>query len=296
MRKRKFVLLSLGVIAVVALLTVPIAISQAQEITQCTSKVMSKTGSLVQGDFIVTVDKQTDNGLTILTYSVSSPTGENLNKFGAWVMSGLQFEQGFSTLNTGNQTAGSYLTPDNQDSGFPPEAAWSFDQHQDLVVWPSVAIGNSLVFKAKERYKQAESNTSILLGWKNTYQICGPIEGFTNPAAPTFNGNPISFQKATVTMEDGCIYDFYAGERDNIINRVEVNSESPPNETNGCDPSVSDPTDPTFCKACQVIDSPGICEDDTGLERCPEVELGRPPLQSVPGGWCYFPYNYKIPC
>jgi hypothetical protein len=210
---------------------------------------------------------------------MTSPTGKNPNKFFAFVMQGLSGV--LSATDVTSNTAGFYVTPHNFNSSFPPADAWKVVHHEDGVVFPSVAIGHHLQIAVSERFKPAEGLTTILLGIGSTYEHCGPILGPTTPEAPTFQGSPLVTTTSRQTFANGCIYDVTAGETDNIITSmtaVTANATVAPFE------------------ACTVTNSPNICEQELGIPFCPPGELGRPPLQSLPGGTCYYPPNLKYPC
>ena len=114
--------------------------------------------------------------------------------------------------------------------------------------------------------------------------IQGCAQSQSTPDVQTFEGSPLlPITAARICFANGCCYNATSGPKDNIITSLTMASDTPnatvpPNE------------------ACTVVVQPGICESDTGLKFCPPVELGRPPIQSRPGGICYAPPNIKFPC
>jgi hypothetical protein len=113
-----------------------------------------------------------------------------------------------------------------------------------------------------------------------TTQDCAHAQ--SKPAEPPFG--PLVSVKARLCFANGCCYTATAGLRDNLITSMET------------DPATPKATVPPF-EECKVVPvQPGTCESETGLTFCPPVELGRPPIQGQPGGWCYFPPNTKVPC
>jgi hypothetical protein len=274
---RKPLLFSAGVLAFVAMLAAPNAFAQ----TSCTSKTTSETA----GIFTVTVNAVNQNGRTIYTYTV---TGANANKLFVFVKQGLgPLGPDLVALVDGSPSGSiSYVTPHNFASGFPPADAWKVVHHQDGVVFPSIAINHTFTLNVPERFNLQEGLTTLLLGTGSTYQHCGPILGPTTPAAQEFPGSPLVNTTSHLCFADGCCYFATAGLTDNIITNMTDDPNTPFETTCG----------PSGCQACHVTNSPNICEIDLGLTFCPPGELGRPPLQSVPGGTCYYPPNLKYPC
>jgi hypothetical protein len=263
METRKSLLLSAGVVAIVALLAATNAFAQLS----CNS-VGNSEGA---GSFTVTVKTAHQNGHTIYTYAITRAIPSAIFLY---VKKGLNTE-GFSPTN-----GGVYVTPHQSagQAGFPPFDAWRVVHHQDGVVFPSVT---TFTLNVPERFKPEEGLTTILLGQKNSFEHCGPILGPTTPAAPTFQGSPLVSTVSRQTFENGCVYDVTAGETDNIITSITAVTAfgtNPPTE------------------ACTVTNTPNICASDLNLPFCPPGELGRPPLQSLPGGTCYYPPNLKFAC
>jgi hypothetical protein len=275
METRKYLRLSAGMVAIMALLAATNVFAQLS----CTSKTTGEAG----GSFTVNVVPQTQNGRTTYTYTVS---GANANKLFIYVQKGLGADL-VSLVDGAPSGSISYVTPHGTSASFPPPDAWKVVHHQDGVIFPSVAIGHTFALDVPERFKPEEGVTTILLGIKTTFEHCGPILGPTTPAAPTFEGSPLLQTISTKTFANGCIYDVTAGETDNIIVTMTLNPNSPPFET-VCGPSG--------CQACTVTNSPNICEADGVLVFCPPLTLGQPPLQSEVGGTCYYPKNIKFTC
>jgi hypothetical protein len=103
----------------------------------------------------------------------------------------------------------------------------------------------------------------------------------STPAVPTFEGSPLRTITARLCFANGCCYNATSSLMDNLITSL----------TKDTFKATVEPFE-----ECTVVDQPGICESETGLTFCPPVELGRPPIQSRPGGICYFPPNTKITC
>ncbi len=272
METRKSLLLSAGVVAIVALLASTNVFAQLS----CTSKTTGEAA----GVFTVNVVPQTLNGRTTYTYTVS---GANANKLFVYVKKGLGSDL-LSFVDT--SPGGVYVTPHGTAGGFPPPDAWKVVHHQDGVAFTSVAIGHTFTLDVPERFKPEEGVTTILLGIKTTYEHCGPILGPTTPTAPTFQGSPLVNTTSHQTFANGCSYFVTAGETDNIITSMVVDPATPFETVCG----------PSGCQACTVDNTPNSCETDLGLAFCPPAELGRPPLQSVLGGTCYYPKNLKYTC
>jgi hypothetical protein len=288
MKTRKFLLLASGVIAIAALLATTNAFAQFD---QCTSYAIDRKGNAVPGSNTVAVDQTTEAGRTTYTYTV---TGDNANKFFVWVRRDLySSDPGFSaTCTGGGGCVGEYVVPGDTPGNFPPAEAWNYARHEDGVVYQNIAINNQLILNVKERFQPEESLTTVLLGSASGFEFCGPIYGPKNPATPEFEGSPVSGDiKARIEFENGCSYNLTAGATDNLVKAVERHPDSPDYETVGCG-GEGQPA----CQECQPIVEPGICESDTGFPFCPPLELGRPPLFTVPGGTCYAPPNIKYPC
>jgi hypothetical protein len=286
MHIKKFLLLSTGLITILALL---VAVNAFAQFDQCASYTLDKKGDPVPGNFTVTVNQTAENGRRTYTYNVS---GDNMNKFFVWVAHDLDSEEGFSaTCDSSPDCQGTYLEPFMSTGGFPPDEAWNFTLHQDGVGYTSVNVNNNLVIDVKDRFRPEKSLTTVLVGLNNETEWCGPIYGPTGPSADVFEGSPISGNVvADITAESGCKYKFTAGVTTNIITHVAVHPDSPPYELYGCGG-----TGQPACKPCEVTYSPGICERDLGIPFCPPTELGRPPLKGEEGGTCYCG-PYKFPC
>jgi hypothetical protein len=114
-----------------------------------------------------------------------------------------------------------------------------------------------------------------------TTKVCAQSQ--STPAMQTFEGSPLLTITARLCFANGCCYNATSGLRDNIITSLTTASDTPK-------ATVSP------FEACTVVVQPRICESETGLTFCPPVELGRPPIQSRPGGICYAPPDIKFPC
>ena len=274
---------SLFAACALALVTVGAA-SQAVAQTSCTSKTTSEG----PGNFVVSVNQQTQNGISSYLYSIQNAAGKNgnPNKFFAFVQQGLNTPPDLVAKDTTNNSPGTYVTPHQVSNAFPPADAWKVVHNLDGVVIASVAIGHKIQIQVSERYKPQEGVTTLLLGVGSTYEHCGPILGPTTPAAQNFQGSPLLSTTAHLCFADGCCYFATAGLTDNIITSM-TDDPNTPFET-ACGPSG--------CQVCHVTNSPNICETDLGLAFCAPTELGRPPVQSEPGGTCYCPPNLKYPC
>ena len=273
METRKSLLLSAGAIAIAALLAATDAFAQLS----CTSRTTGEN----PGTFTVTVNPVTQSGRTIYTYTV---TGANANKLFIFVKKGL----GTNLVSLRNSSpGGTYLTPHTTDGGFPPLDTWRAVHHQDAVNFNNIAIGNTFTLDVPERYKPEEGLTTVLLGIKSTFEHCGPILGPTTPEAPTFPGSPLVQTVSAKTFANGCIYDVVADETGGNILAMALNANSPSTET-VCGIGG--------CKPCAVVTAPNICETETGFPFCPPLKLGQPPIQSQPGGTCYYPRNIKFTC
>jgi len=280
METGKSSLFSACALAIVTMLAASNSFAQ----TSCTSKTTSEGA----GNFIVNVNHQTQNGISSYLYSIQNVVGKNgnPNKFFAFVKQGLNTPPDLVAKDTTNNSLGAYVTPHQFSSSFPPADAWKVVHHQDGVVLPSLAIGHQIQLQVSERYKPEEGVTTILLGIGNTYEHCGPILGPTTPAVQEFQGSPLVSTTSHLCFENGCCYFATAGLTDNIITNMTDDPNTPFETVCG----------PSGCQACHVTNSPNICEIELDLTFCPPTELGRPPLQSVPGGTCYCPPNLKYPC
>jgi len=295
MKTRKSLLLSAGVVAISALLATTNSVATPP--TQCTTT-----------NYIVDVQKQTANSVTSYTYTMSSPTGKNLNKFFIYVKGRQVDGQGLEGDLVGmvdNSVKGSYVPNGQFSSSLPPSDGWKYIKQLDGWVFPYVAINNVLKLTVSERFQVEEGTTTILLlrtvskegkdddkkgtgddkkgtgddYTSNTVEPCGPILGPTTPLEG-FPGSPLVSTVSRKTFENGCVYDVVAGSRDNIVvsmTPVTPFGTNPPEE-------------------CTVDNIPDVCQTDLGLAFCPPGELGRPPLQSVSGGICYYAPNLKFRC
>ncbi|MGE5305977.1 MAG: hypothetical protein ACM3TN_21910 [Alphaproteobacteria bacterium] len=281
METKKF-LLSAAVLAVVALAAAANVFAQSS----CTSKTTSEG----TGNFVVNVTQQTyltNQGVRrTYTYTMTSPSGKNPNKFFVFVQPGLNGDLVGKNL-TAN-SLGSYQTPDTFVGSNPPAAAWNVVHHEDGVGFTNVAINAAIQLDVSERYKPDQAVTTILLSISNTFEHCGPIFGPTTPEPPEFQGSPLVQTVSTKTFANGCIYDVVAGETDQNIISMTLNPNSPAFETVFSGPS------PQPCSVTTV--TLGTCEHDTGLVFCPVLKLGQPPIQSTAGGTCYYPTNIKFTC
>jgi hypothetical protein len=104
----------------------------------------------------------------------------------------------------------------------------------------------------------------------------------STPVVPTFEGSPLRTITARLCFANGCCYNATSSLIDNLITSLTKDT-------------LKATVEP-FEECTAVNDQPGICERETVLTFCPPVELGRPPIQSRPGGICYFPPNTKITC
>lgn len=251
MKMRKSLLLFGCVLAIVALLGVTNAFAQFS----CTSKSFStKTGVEGPGVFTVTVDPQTQAGLTTYTYTV---TGANASKLFIYVKQGLGAD--LVSMRDGDPLQpGNYLTPHTDAGGFPPPDAWRVAHHLDGVEFNNIAIAHTFGLRVPERYKPEEGLTTVLLANGPTFEHCGPILGPMTPEAPSFAGSPVVSSTERVVLSDGCAYFVTAGATDNIITDIIPDSANNP------------------LGACLVYDNPGGFEADTGMKNC-HVEKGRPP-------------------
>jgi len=274
METRKFLLSTTAVVAIVALLSATNVFAQLS----CTSRTTGEAA----GVFTVNVVPTTQNGRTTYTYTVS---GANANKLFVYVKKGLGSDL-VALVDGAPSGSISYVTPHGTSAGFPPPDAWKVVHHQDGVIFPSVAIGHTFTLDVPERFKPEEGVTTLLLGIKTTFEHCGPILGPTTPEAPSFQGSPLVTTTSHQTFANGCSYFVTAGETDNIITSMTVDPATPFETVCGV----------SGCQACAVDNTTNSCQTDLGLTFCPPAELGRPPLQSVPGGICYYPKNLKFTC
>jgi len=286
METRKSLLFSVGAVAIAALLAATNAFAAPP--TQCTTL-----------NFAVNVQMQTANGDTSYTYSIANTgaTTPNANKFFVFTKGRQVDGQGlFGDLQgtIAGSPSGVYLN--NGAIGAancPPSTAWT-DKTDDGWCFTAISTSNQPKLTVSERFQPLEGTTSVILscaGGKQSCtggdtQICGPILGPTTPAAPTFQGSPLVSTTSHQTFANGCSYFVTAGERDNIITAMTVDPATPVETVCG----------PSGCQACAVDNTPNSCETDLGLVFCPPAELGRPPIQSVLGGTCYYPKNLKYPC
>jgi hypothetical protein len=207
MEPRKSLLLSAGVIAIVALLAATNVFAQLS----CTSKTTGEN----PGVFTVTVNPVNQNGRTTYTYTV---TGANANKLFVFVKNGFGTPPSNNLVTLVDGSPGGVLvTPHNFTGGFPPAETWRVVHHLDGVVFTSIAIGHTFTLDVPERFKPEEGLTTVFLGIKSTYEHCGPILGPTTPASPTFQGSPLVTTTSRQTFANGCAYFVTAGETDNII-------------------------------------------------------------------------------
>jgi len=283
MQTQKFFVLSAGVVTIVALLIATNAFAQ----NQCNSVALTKNGSEVGGNFTVAVNQIVENGRRIYTYSVSSANGSNANKLFVWVRGGVNSEEGFSTRRVDTNDPGTYVTPHNTLGGFPPADAWKFAHHEDGVVWTNIATNNQFEINVKERFMPNDSLTTVLVGNGNSFEHCGPIFGPKNPAAPSFGGQ-FAAASTSICFKDGCCY--FATQDPTTGQVIDLVADpSTPSETIGCG-GVGQPA----CKAC-IVEKTANCAADLDIPDCGRV-LITAPLQSEPGGTCYYPPNLKFPC
>jgi hypothetical protein len=159
-------------------------------------------------------------------------------------------------------------------SNCPPSGAWTFNKDNDGWCFTSVAMQNQPTLTVSERFKPEEGASTVLLTYANTTESCGPILGPTTQGAPTFAGSPLVTTTARQTYANGCAYFLTAGATDNIVTNITP------------DPATPFATVAPF-EACQILNDPRSCEQALNIPFCPPTELGRPPLQSQPGGTCW---------
>src|SRR4051812_20083202 len=108
--------------------------------TSCTSKTTSEG----PGNFVVSVNHQTQNGISSYLYSIQNAAGRNgnPNKFFVFVKQGLNNPPNLVAKDTTNNSLGAYVTPHQFSSGFPPADAWKVVHNLDGVVISSVALGH----------------------------------------------------------------------------------------------------------------------------------------------------------
>ena len=288
MQTRKSLLLSAGVIAIVALLASTNAFAQFET---CTSQALNKRGTAEDGDgnFIVSVEQTTLAGRTTYKYSVARTPGSNANptKFFVYVRHGLDSEDGFSAQRLPTQEDGEYVTPhDPGAGGFPPAETWLFTHHEDGVAFTAIAINNQYTVDVKSRFKPESSLTTVLLGIGSTFEHCGPIFGPKNEATPVFEGSPLQSTRPRLSFDNGCSYFATVEPTTGVITSLEGDPDTP-FETNF--PEGEQP------QACVALLEES-CETDLVLEHCGIGNIAYPPIQSEPGGTCYYPPNIKFPC
>lgn len=269
----KSVRLSAGVVGIVALLAATDVLAQ--------STCSSHTTNHAAGNFVVNVEHATLDGRDNYTYTMTSPTGKNPNKWFTYVKRSLETDL-VATMTGCTPPCGQYLNHNEVSGGFPPAEVWRGNSHNDGVAFTSVAIDKVITLDVSQRFKPAEGVTTVILGIGSTFEHCGPILGPTTPAAPGFEGNPVKSTSAEVCFNNGCCYFMTTGPTDNIVNSVIAS------------PATPFATEPPF-EAC-TVDNNADCAGDLNIPFCPPHELGRPPIQTEAGGTCYSPKNIKYSC
>lgn len=274
MKTEKSLLWSAGAVVIAALLAATNVFAQLS----CTSKTTKEE----TGNFIVNVVQTTFNGQRTYEYTMTNAPGKNgqPNKFFVYVKDGLDNDLSSTICAGDNCSPATYLNHNETLGGFPPEV-WSVNNHEDGVGATNVAIDKVITLNVPERFKPEEAVTTVVLGIGSQYEHCGPIYGPTTPAAQEgFPGSPLVSTVSRKTFANGCVYDVTAGSTTNIVESMT--------------PVTAYATVPPY-EAC-TVDSNADCATDLGLAFCPPGELGRPPLQSVAGGICYYPPNLKFAC
>ena len=280
METRKSLLFSAGVLAIVALLAATNVFAQSS----CTSKTVKET----TGNFVVNVAQTIVNGRRTYTYTVTSPTNSNPNKFFVFVKKGLNNPPDLTSINGGG-TAGAYLTPDTfLANNAPPSAAWNVVHHQDGVAWTAISLSNNpFTLSVSERYKPEESLTTVLLGIASTFEHCGPIFGPTTPEPPDFGGQ-FAASATNICFKNGCCYNASTDPTTGQVSNL-VTDPATPIETAGCG-GIGQPV----CQAC-FANTTASCSADLNIPDCGKVVITAP-LQSAVGGLCYYPENIKFRC
>lgn len=261
MRIRKSLLLSGSVLAIVALLGATNAFATIVPAPLSCTSTLSGGGT---GNFVVNaVLGTTPDGLTRYTYSMSSPTGKNANKFFIFTK-GRQVDgqglQGDLTGTIGGVPSGEYLRNGTIGANNCPTSwAWATDKTDDGYCFTSIGMGAVPMLTVSEREDPASHGTTILLGLSNTTEGCGPIVGPTGPVPATIEGNNIT-SKTTNIVVDGCTYILTSGGLNNYTTSVALDVAHSPD----------------YCSP--VVYSPNDCEICTGLAVCPSVEAGAPML------------------
>jgi hypothetical protein len=283
MEKRKSLLFWRGVVVALALLTAVNVFAQSS----CTSETVNHTA----GNIIVNVAQTTTpDGKRSYKYTMTNAPGKTgaPNKFFVYVRDGLENDLSSTICNSNGTSCSSaaYLDHNETVGGFPAEV-WRVNSHEDGVGATSVAIDKVITINVPERLNPQEQMTTVVLGVGTGTEHCGPLPGPTGPAAlDGFLGSPLVSTVSRKLFENGCAYFVTAGETDNIVQSMTPDPATPFETVCG----------PSGCKPCVVANTPHICETELGLVFCPPGELGRPPLQSVAGGTCYYPPNLKFTC
>lgn len=273
MRARTSLLLSGGILAIVALLGATDA-SSATPPTSCTT-----------ADFRVDVTIQTVGAQTSYEYRLSNVPGsrKRANRFFEFLPPGLVPAP---TGTLAGSPSGSYL-PNGSTilENCPPSPAWKFEKTDDGYCFALSTMGDKPTLRVTGSDAQT---TTVLIGMAlkdgtadGNFQGCA-IAG----PGPLLPGSPLATHTENQTMANGCQY-IMTADTNNIVVGVIVDPLGPTNASNVA---------PHHGEACAVTFAENICETDTGVAFCPPIEAGEQPIQGAAGGICYYPNNIKVTC
>jgi hypothetical protein len=268
MRTRKSLLLSGGILAIVALLGATNASSATPPIS-CTT-----------ADYRIDVNIQTIGGTTSYEYSLSKLPGhtKSANRFFEFVPPGL-LPSPVGTV-AGSPSGHFLLNGSFTPYHCPPSSAWPYNKTDDGYCFSLLAMGDKM--KLSVTGSEVRTTTALVGNAKGVgegeFQSCA-IAG----PGPLLPGSPLATHTENQTMANGCKY----------IMTIDTN--------NFVVGAIRDPRGPDFAtvdpfEACEVVVAENICETEKHLTFCPPIQGGEQPIQGELGGTCYYPKNIKVTC
>lgn len=274
MRSLKTLLLLVGVFGIVRLVL--------------PTTVLAGTHSCSTTDFDISVTVTHANGRSTYVYNLTRADA-NLNKFFIYLLRGLNETGDFKFHCNGGSfdepnCSGGYKFNGDDLSGSALAGVWDDNKHNDGLQVTSVAVGTfpiTIDVTEREPGREQEDETSILIPVGSKLQTCGPIEGPMQARKRSLVGNPLVQTVTEQTFANGCTYLIQYDPVTLLITGMEAVTEF----------GTGNPPD-----HCIVTQEPNVCENELEFPFCPPARINNPPLQTAPGGTCYYPSNLKFPC
>lgn len=258
-----------GVVGAVAILLLAATDVMAQ--SACTSLTTSQSS----GNFTVSVTRvTTDQGRRQYRYTIVQNGSKQPNKLFLWLHSSL-------ATSTTVSSPGSVVAPGVNTSFNGADDAWKVASHESGAVWNNISTSQNPFVVEVPVLAQPDATTTLVIGVGSTYEHCGPIFGPVSPPAAVANG-PLVTTIAHLSFENGCSY------------FATVNLST--GQITGLTPDPATPNETSGGSAACTADNNANCALETGLPFCGGNNVAQPPLQTEPGGICYYPNNIKFRC